>query len=153
MSIPPDMSPTRPELLDEIRRLVYVVADVPPVNVTVTWGQGGPVITRDRPEPHLSEVASAEWWEASDRLKAAALLVLAEAWLVHDPDRAVRERLRAMSWDLAEAMRGRHGGPSHSEFERRRAAPGPAARQIDPAAVQRWVATGSSDGDEGVPAA
>ncbi len=50
-------------------------------------------------------VATPEWWQADDRTKLAGVLILGLAWLVHDPGRAVRERLREMSRDLSIAAR------------------------------------------------
>lgn len=153
-SIPPDETPTRFELRSEVRRLVQLAAHAanglpaPRVEPYSTM-RGGAVLGCD-PRVRLLTPGSPEWWDAPDDQKTAGLLVLAEAWLVTDPERQVRQRLRSLSWDLSEAMRGRRGGPSHAELTRRRAQPGP-VHSFDPAAAVRWVATGSSDGE--VPAA
>lgn len=155
--IPPDMTPTKAELLTEARRLVYVTAGLPSVNVTVTWGPAGPVITRDQAESRFPAVGSAEWWAAPDQLKASALVVLAESYLVADPDRQVRQRMRQVSHGISEGMdwaaaAHRLAYAPHSVLAARRAEPGPLARVVDPAAMARWVQTGRSDGGE-VPAA
>ncbi len=88
------------------------------------------------------------WWAAPDDAKIAGLLVLAEAWVIHDPERAVRQRLREMSYDLSQATDWTSAAqrPSHVELERRRAEPGPRWQSFDPQAAARWVATGSSEG-------
>ena len=102
---------------------------------------GGPA----RPVPPLGSPA---WRDAPLMAKVAGLLVLSEAWLVHDPDRRAAERLRALSGDLSSghdwAAAGRR--PSYAELQRRRGQAGPLAGLVfDPAAARRWVRTGSSE--------
>ncbi|MQA13706.1 MAG: hypothetical protein GEV09_05890 [Pseudonocardiaceae bacterium] len=67
-------------------------------------------------------VGTARWWAAGDDVKVATLLILSEAWLIHDPDRAVRERLREMSYDLSAGhdWTEQSRRPSHAELKRRR---------------------------------
>lgn len=89
-------------------------------------------------------VGTDAWWTAPADTQLAAVLILGEAWLIHDPVRTVRERLRQMSWDLSGACCGKLGGPSHAILAERRAQPGSTARAFDPAAAARWVATGHS---------
>lgn len=143
-AIPPDRSITDLGTDLELRRAV---------RRTIEWAIGETIqgTQRSRSGP-VPAIGTPEWFEADNLTRLASILLLGEQWLVHDPDRAVAERLRAMSWDLSEAMRGRHGGPSHVEFERRRAEPGPNARSVDRGSLARWVSTGCSDGGE-VPAA
>ena len=119
-----------PDLLIEVFRLVN------PAVEAARRAHGG----------RLAGVGSRAWWNASDDAKIAGLLVLSEAWCVYDPERAVRQRLREMSWALsaghdwaAESRR-----PSRSTLTRRRAEPGPMARPVDGAAAARWAATGDS---------
>lgn len=97
---------------------------------------------------HVPGVATPEWWQADDRTKLAGVLILGLAWLVHDPDRAVRQRLREMSWDLSAAhdWSAASRRPSHAHLVSRRAELGPMARSFDAAAARRWVATGGSGG-------
>lgn len=129
-----DHSPTRVELLAEVRRLLYVALGVPPVQTLVSWVGGRAVVTRDRPEPSLPLVGSPEWWAAGEPLKIASLLVLAEGYLIADPERQVRERLRHMSWDLSGAHDWARQAerPSFAELKRRRAEPGPLYVPRDP---------------------
>ena len=119
------------ELLAEVHRLVDIVVTA--------------VIHQHRGIPG---VGSPAWWAAPDGVRRAALLILGEAWLLHDPERAVRQRIREMSWDLAAsadwaAVARRH--VSHGDLERRRARPGPMARPVDFEAAARWAATGRGD--------
>jgi len=68
-------------------------------------------------------VAEPEWWHASDTVKRGGVVTLALAWLLHDPERMVREQIKAMAADVSAA----HGWaaasrrPSHAELQRRRA--------------------------------
>jgi len=77
------------------------------------------------------------------------VLVLALAWCLHDPERAVRQRLREMSYDLAAghdwAAASRR--PTAVTLRSRRAQLGPMARAVDPVAARRWALTG--DGRDG----
>jgi len=99
---------------------------------------------RHGPIPSLS---AAGWWTAPPIARLATVLVLGEAWIVHDPDRAAAERLRQLSWDLSAAYDWTAASrrPSHAELERRRAEPGPLARlKFDAEAARRWVETGAA---------
>jgi len=120
-----------PELLAEVGRVV------------------APAIAAARQEHgRLAGVATAQWWAASDDVKLAGVLILGMGWLVHDPERAVRQRLREMSGDMsaghdwaAESRR-----PSRGTLAARRAEPGRMLRTVDPEAAARWARTGSSRG-------
>jgi len=72
--------------------------------------------------------------------------VLSEAWCVYDPERVVRQRLRAMSGDLSGGLdwAAESRRPSRGTLAARRAEPGPMARPVDAAAAARWARTGSS---------
>jgi len=108
---PPPRAPLDdPELLAEVGRVV------------------APAVAAARRENgRLAGVGTEQWWAASDDVKLAGILVLGIAWCVHDPERAVRRRIREMSVDLS----GGHDWaaasrrPSHAELTKRRAAPGP----------------------------
>ena len=118
-----------PELLAEVGRVV------------------APAIAAARREHgRLAGVATAEWWAASDDVKLAGVLVLGMAWCVHDPERAVRQRLREMSYNLSEAHDwvAASRRPSHATLETIRTEPGPVAGSFDAVAAARWVATGDS---------
>lgn len=144
--VPPEDSPTREELLAEARRLVHVAAGTTPGVREVSWVDGRAVVRRALP-PSLPDVGSPEWWAAPSRTRIASLLVLAEAQLVADPDRQMRERLRQVSQAISSGMdwseTARH--MSYAELERRRAEPGPNARQVDRGSLVRWVESGSSE--------
>jgi len=144
--IPPDMRPTEAELLAEVHRLTYIAARVRRVQTWVEWVDGRAVVKRDRPEPALPVVGSLEWWEAPERIRIAALLTLAKAYLLADPERMVAERLKAASVAISDATKGSWRRPSHSTLAARRAKPGPLARPFDPQTAARWVETGSSEG-------
>ena len=119
-----------PELLAEVGRVV------------------APAIAAARREHgRLAGVATAEWWAASDDVKLAGVLVLGMAWCVHDPERAVRQRLRAMSGDLSGGLDWAAASrrPSPDTLRSRRAQIGPMARQVDREAAQRWARTGRSE--------
>ena len=94
----------------------------------------------------LVGVGEPAWWDAADEVKLAGVLVLAEAWVIHDPEQAVRRRLREMSYDLSAATDWTAASrrPSHASLETIRAEPGPVAGSFDAAAAARWVATGDS---------
>lgn len=150
--IPPDTTPTREELLDEVDRLRFVAAGVQPVRRTVTWVDGRVVIVRDQPEPSWPEVGSPRWWAAPAPVRIASLLGLSAAYLVADPDQQVRERMRQVSHAISEGMSWSDAAHSlayepHRVLVERRGEPGPLARQVDPAALARWVATGNSKED------
>jgi len=93
-------------------------------------------------------VGEAEWWRASDAVKRGGLATLALAWMVHDPEQAVRERIKAMAVDLSQAhdWSAESRRPSHTTLAAIRDEPGPMARTVDPVAARRWVATGTSVG-------
>lgn len=93
-------------------------------------------------------VGTPSWWAADDAAKVAGLLVLVEAWVVRDPEQAVRQRLREMSYDLSAALdwSAESRRPSPGTLAARRAEVGPMARTVDPVAVRRWAETGSSEG-------
>jgi len=118
-----------PELLAEVGRVV------------------APAIAAARREHgQLAGVGTEQWWAASDGVKLAGVLVLGMAWCVHDPESAVRQRLRAMCGDLSEAhdWAAASRRPSHTSLAAIRAEPGPMARRVDPAAAARWATTGDS---------
>jgi hypothetical protein len=100
-----DASPTRIELLAEVHRLVH------PVVRAVRAERGG-----------VAGVGTTAWWSSSPEARIAAILVLGEAWLITDPDRIARERLKAMSADLSAARSWRDAArlPSYSELQQRR---------------------------------
>ncbi|MGH4013155.1 MAG: hypothetical protein ACRDSL_04335 [Pseudonocardiaceae bacterium] len=141
-----------------MRRLAYVAAGVRPVQTRAEWtdtgtpGSGRPAVSRDRPEPPWPVVGSPAWWTAREPVRIAALLVLAESWLVADPEQQIRQRLRQVSHAISEGMDW-SAAAHHLAYEphrvvaRRRAELGPLARQVDPEALARWVETGSSDKD------
>ncbi|MGH3769601.1 MAG: hypothetical protein ACRDS0_24595 [Pseudonocardiaceae bacterium] len=89
-----------------------------------------------------------EWFAASPMKRLAALLVLAERYLIEDPHAIAAEMIKDASvavssdgrWSAARAL------PSHHELVRRRAEPGPLAglSAFDPVAARRWVETGDS---------
>ena len=99
-----------------------------------------------REHGRLLGTGTPEWWSADDGAKVAGVLVLGMAWLVHDPESAVRQRLRQMSYDLAGGLdwAAESRRPSRGTLAARRAEPGPMARPFDPVAARRWVETGSS---------
>ena len=118
-----------PELLAEVGRVV------------------APAIAATRREHgQLAGVGTEQWWAASDDVKLAGVLILGMAWCVHDPESAVRQRLRAMCGDLSEAhdWAAASRRPSHTSLAAIRAELGPMARRVDPAAAARWAATGDS---------
>lgn len=82
-------------------------------------------------------VGSPAWWAAPDGVRRAALLILGEAWLIHDPDRAVRRRLRELSWDLA-------AGHDWAAASRRPSHRALGARRAEPAGASRWVEGGAA---------
>lgn len=94
-------------------------------------------------------VQTEAWWDAPPDVQRAALLVLAEDWMLRSPDELAADQLKAaavaLSTGLDWAAAG-HRAMFHSAtvLARRRAEVGPLARAIDPAAVRRWVSTGSS---------
>ena len=120
-----------PDLLAEVFRLVN------PVVEAVRTARGG----------RLAGVGTRQWWDASDDVKIAGLLVLSEAWCVYDPERVVRQRLRAMSGDLSGGLDWAAASrrPTLATLTARRAEPGPMARQVDREAAQRWARTGRSE--------
>lgn len=98
----------------------------------------------------LPPVRSDDWLNAPPAVQLAALLVLAEAWLVANPEQVIRSRLRAASDDISGAAdwpylisggtttRAPGGEPAHlpypghvphDEIRRRRGQPGPLARR------------------------
>jgi len=119
-----------PDLLAEVGRLVA------PAIVAGRRAHGG----------RLVGVGEPAWWDAADEVKLAGVLVLALAWCLHDPERAVRQRLRELSYDLSAATDWAAASrrPSHTTLETIRTEPGPVARPFDPVAARRWVETGSS---------
>lgn len=131
----PDMAPTPEELRAEAHRLVAVAAGSRRAKRTVAWVAGRAVVERPKPDPSLPSVGSSQWWAAPDRIRIASLLVLAEAWLLADPDHTVRERLRSVSLDLSAGMHEVSLGPSHGELMRRRYPPSGDA--------DAWVTSGS----------
>ena len=118
-----------PDLLAEVGRVV------------------APAIAAARQEHgRLAGVATTEWWAASDDVKLAGVLVLGMARLVHDPESAVRQRLRQMSWDMSAGLDWAAASrrPSPDTLRSRRERPGPMLRRVDPEAAARWARTGSS---------
>ena len=130
MTIPPDFSPTDVELLAEVHR----IAD--------------PFVRAARTEcGRVPGVGSTQWWAASATTRIAGFLVVGEAWLVHDPERAIAERFRELSHDLSGALDWSAASrrPSAAELQLRRAEVGPGCAPFDPVAAARWAATGSSE--------
>lgn len=120
--IPPDESPDELALLAEVHRLVHRTAGSRPVARRPRWVDGRVVFDRDGEEPQLPRVGSTEWWAAEERVRVASLLVLAASWLLADPDRQVRARLKAAAVGVSEGMQGMSVGPSFEVLEQRRAA-------------------------------
>ena len=113
------------------------------------WRVVDPVVAAARRRSHggrLAGVGTGAWWAAPTDLKLAGVLVLGLAWCAHDPERAVRQRLRELSWDLSSAhdWTAESRRPSHTSLAAIRAEPSPTARCVDPAAAARWTATGDS---------
>jgi hypothetical protein len=100
--------PTRTELLSEVHMLVQAVVQ----SARTEHGT-------------LPGVGIAEWWAAPPIARIAGLLILAEAWLVADPDRVAREQLKSMSADLSRSRNWAKAArlPSHRELQRRRYPP------------------------------
>jgi hypothetical protein len=140
-----DHLPDEEELRAEAHRLVYVAARVRPVQTCVTWVEGHAVVTRDRGEPALPVVGSQQWWDAPERLRIAALLRLAEAYLLADPERMVTERLKAAAVAISQ---GRHWAfdTSHATVAARRGELGPMYRPFDPNAARQWATTRNGNG-------
>lgn len=80
-NIPPDNSPAEDELRAEVHRLMVAIL-----------GHGCPL-----------GVGSPAWWAAPDRTKIGSLLMLAQAYLLADPERMVTERLKAASVAISSA--------------------------------------------------
>lgn len=100
----------------------------------------------------IPAIGTAEWFEADHLTRVASILLLGERYLTDDPEREIRQRLRCLVWDVSDAIGGRWGSVvDHEELERRRAQPGPLAREVDQAAAARWAQTGSTD-EEGTAA-
>ena len=114
VSVPPDLAPSRAELLAEVQRLVWIAAGTPLARRTVHWAEGRAVIVREGGGLDLPAVGSTRWWQAPTPLRIAALLVLAEAYLIADPERQVRERLKAASVAVSEGIQ------EHQDLTRRR---------------------------------
>ena len=128
--IPADTSPTAEELLAEVHRFVDQV-------VTIARAEHG----------KIPGVRSPQWWTAPTSVRLAALLTLAEAYLLADPERMAVQLLREAAYDLSGAhdWSAASRRPSHTDLARRRAEPGPLAGLVfDTAAAQRWVETGDS---------
>jgi hypothetical protein len=101
-----DTSPRYIELLAEVHRLVHPV-------VRAVRAERGPI----------PGVGASAWWSSSPDARLAGLLVLAEAYLINDPERMAREKLKAMSVDLSGSRSWTAAArlPSHAELQRRRA--------------------------------
>lgn len=128
--IPPDTSPTTDELRAAVHKLVASVVQVARAEHGLIPGVGSPA-----------------WWTAPTSARLAALLVLAEAYLLADPERMALQMLREAAYNLSGAhdWSAASRRPSHTDLARRRAAPGPLAGLVfDTAAAQRWVQTGDS---------
>jgi hypothetical protein len=102
------MSPTSDELRAEVHRLVGQV-------VTIARAEHG----QTRPLPGVGTLA---WWTAPPMARVAAILILGEAYLVADPERAAVQMLREISYDLSAAhdWSAASRRPSHAELTRRR---------------------------------
>lgn len=122
--IPPDDSPTHAELLAEVRRLIHIAAGTTPGSREVSFLGGQAVVRRALP-PSLPNVDSPEWWASPAKTRIAALLVLAESYVLADPDRQVREQLRQVSQAISEGAdwSAAAGCTSHAELMRRRYPP------------------------------
>lgn len=97
-------------------------------------------------------IGSAAWWAAPGDVRAAAVLVCGEAWLLYrTPEQLAADQLKAAAVALSTGLdwsAAGHAAMFHNAtvLARRRAEPGPmAGRTPDPAATARWVATGSSE--------
>ena len=53
----------------------------------------------------LAGVGSEAWWSSPDDAKLAALLVLALAWVVYSPERALDDRLKQTACDVSDELR------------------------------------------------
>lgn len=80
------------------------------------------VLGHARPHGPLPAIGTPTWYAAPAAVQIGTLLVLAEAWLVHDPELAIAERLKAASIDLSDAhdWSAASRRPSHAELQRRR---------------------------------
>ena len=121
-----DNRPDEDELLAEVHRLTYAAARVRPVETCVSWVGGKAVVHRDRDEPAIPVVGGRDWWEAPERLRIAALVVLASAYLVADPERRVAEGLKAAAGAVSEEI-----GRERELVHRRRDGIGAALRRGD----------------------
>lgn len=94
----------------------------------------------------LPGVGTPPWWAAPADVQLAALLVLAEAHLIADPQSAAATMLKDASTAISGGLdwTAAATNPSHAELARRRDAPGPAGRDVDPHAAARWAATGNT---------
>lgn len=119
---PPEFSasPADEELRAEVYRLLHVAVGVSPPARELEWVNGRVAVIQRAAEIALPAVSSPRWWTSPDRVRIASLLWLVAAWLVTDPDRTWRQRVRSMSWDLSEAFRDVVRGPSFRELQRRR---------------------------------
>ncbi len=121
-----DNRPDEDELLAEVHRLTYIAARVRPAATCVSWVDGKAVVHRDRDEPAIPVVGSQQWWEAPERIRIAALVVLASAYLLADPERRVAEGLKAAADEIAEEIKR-----ERELVHRRRDAIGAALRRGD----------------------
>lgn len=91
-----------------VRLAVYAVVD--------------PIVRAARRHGALPRLGSEQWDDAPVLARVAVLLVLAEGHVVCDPERAVRQRLREMSYDVSAAhdWSAASRRPSHAALARRR---------------------------------
>lgn len=96
-------------------------------------------------------IGSADWWAAPDDVRAAAVLVAGESWLVHrTPAQLAADQLKAAAVALSTGLDWSAASrrPSHVRLTEHRAEPGALARPVDPEAACRWAATGAVSGGE-----
>lgn len=118
-----------------------------------TWGAA--LVKRAYATGLVPAIGSAEWiaLDDTDPRKPAAAVLAALAYIAEAMPAAIAARLDAEDREAAQRVKdaavdlstaGRWGtGPTRRELEQRRNTY-PPARHIDPDAVARWVATGSS---------
>jgi hypothetical protein len=103
--------------------VVVAVIDTDDIDVhAAVYAVADPIVRAARSHGPLPRPGTQQWDDAPVLARVAALLVLAEDHVVHDPERAVRRRLREMSGDLSAGYDWRAASrrPSYAELARRR---------------------------------
>jgi hypothetical protein len=106
-----------------VHRVVVAVIGADEIDVhAAVYAVADPIVRAARSHGPLPALGTEQWEQAPVLARVAALLVLAEGHVVHDPERAVRQRLRAMSGDLSAGhdWRAASRRPSQAELARRR---------------------------------